>query len=291
MGVGGLRRHHAGTRVSACSRFQLAGALALHAGGAEVALPTSRRARAVLATSRCTPPARAGGARACGPTCSTVHPQGLRAALSELRRALGPAAGHLVATRETVGLDGPGLAVDTRALDAALTAGDTAGAIEACRAPILDGSDKDSAHDARQAHAQRLAEALKRVAAATADPAAAIRLAREQSRSIRSPRGRPGGSRAARRRRRPGHRARRRRATRRAPAQRPRRRRRRARRARSSTRSAHPATARRTAARAPAHRTPGVRRPPRRARALRPRGPACRRTATGASWCSPASRA
>ena len=44
----------------------------------------------------------------------------LRAALSELRRALGPAAGHLVATRETVALDGAGLAVDTRAFDAAL---------------------------------------------------------------------------------------------------------------------------------------------------------------------------
>ena len=53
-------------------------------------------------------------------------------------------------------------------------------AIEACRAPILDGFDEDWAHDARQAHAERLAEALERLAAATADPAEAVRLTREQ---------------------------------------------------------------------------------------------------------------
>ena len=34
----------------------------------------------------------------------------LRVALTELRQALGPAAGYLVATRETVALDGPDLA-------------------------------------------------------------------------------------------------------------------------------------------------------------------------------------
>ena len=50
----------------------------------------------------------------------------LRAALTELRRALGASAGHLVATRETVALDGDGLTVDTRAFEAALGAGDPA---------------------------------------------------------------------------------------------------------------------------------------------------------------------
>ena len=100
----------------------------------------------------------------------------LRAALTELRRALGPAAGQLVAGRETVALEG---AVDTRAFAAALDAGDAAAALAASRAPILDGFDDDWAHDARQAHAQRLADALEQVAR-TAGPAEAIRLTREQ---------------------------------------------------------------------------------------------------------------
>ncbi|MEA2132531.1 MAG: hypothetical protein QOC68_440, partial [Solirubrobacteraceae bacterium] len=104
----------------------------------------------------------------------------LRAALTELRRALGPAAAHLVATRETVALDGAGLAVDTRAFDAALDAGEPGHALEACRAPILDGFEDDWAHDARQAHARRLGEALEQLAAESVDPAAAIRLTRDQ---------------------------------------------------------------------------------------------------------------
>jgi DNA-binding SARP family transcriptional activator len=104
----------------------------------------------------------------------------LRAALTELRRALGPAADHLLASRETVALDGAGLAVDTRAFEAALAAGDPARALEACRAPILDGFDDDWAHDARHAHAHRLAEALEQLAAGATDPATAVRLTREQ---------------------------------------------------------------------------------------------------------------
>ena len=90
----------------------------------------------------------------------------LRAALSELRRALGPAAAISSPRARPSRSTGAGLAVDTRAFEAALAAGDPAGALEACRAPILDGFDDDWAHDARQAHAQRLAEALEQLAAA-----------------------------------------------------------------------------------------------------------------------------
>jgi RecA/RadA recombinase len=50
----------------------------------------------------------------------------LRAALTELRRALGPAAGYARATRETVALDGAGLMVDARSFERALDRGDAA---------------------------------------------------------------------------------------------------------------------------------------------------------------------
>ena len=162
---------------------RLAGGLALRAGGAELPLPASRRARAVLAYLALHPgthPRARLAARFWPDVLDESARTSLRAALSELRRALGPAAGHLVATRETVALDGAGLAVDTRAFEAALDAGDPGRALEACRAPILDGFEDDWAGDARQAHARRLAEALEQLAAEHVDPAAAIGLTREQ---------------------------------------------------------------------------------------------------------------
>ena len=162
---------------------RLTGGLALRAGGTELAPPASRRARALLAylALHPGPHARARLAARFWPDVLDESARtSLRAALTELRRALGASAGHLVATRETVALDGDGLTVDTRAFEAALGGGDPAGALAASRGPILDGFDDDWAHDARQAHARRLAEALERLAAATADPAEAIALTREQ---------------------------------------------------------------------------------------------------------------
>ena len=85
-----------------------------------------------------------------------------------------------MATRDTVALDGDDLVVDARAFDQALRRGDPAAALEACRAPILDGFDEDWAHEARQAHADRLGEALELLAAASTDPGEAVRLTREQ---------------------------------------------------------------------------------------------------------------
>ena len=160
---------------------RLAGGLALRADGAELAPPASRRGRAVLAYLALHPGAhnRAQLAARFWPDVLDESARtSLRAALTELRHALGPEAGHLVATRETVALDGA--LVDTRAFDAALAAGDPAAALAACGAPILDGFDEDWAHDARQAHAQRLAGALEQLAGASTDPAEAIRLTREQ---------------------------------------------------------------------------------------------------------------
>ena len=158
---------------------RLTGGLALRANGDELAPPASRRARAVLAylALHPGPHARAQLAARFWPDVLDESARtSLRAALTELRRALGPAADQLVAGRETVALEG---AVDTRAFAAALEAGDAGAALAASRGPILDGFDDDWAHDARQAHAQRLADALEQLAS-TADPAEAIRLTREQ---------------------------------------------------------------------------------------------------------------
>ena len=162
--------------------MDLAGGLRLERDGVELAPPASRRARAILAYLALHP-----GPHPRGRLAAAFWPDvldesartSLRAALSELRRALGPAADHVHATRETVALDGEELAVDARAFDAALRRGDAAAALEACRAPILDGFEDDWAHEARRAHAERLAEALETVAAG-ADPAEAVRLTREQ---------------------------------------------------------------------------------------------------------------
>jgi DNA-binding SARP family transcriptional activator len=162
---------------------RLAGGLSLRAGGAELAPPASRRARAVLAYLALNPGAHTRAqlaARFWPDVLDESARTSLRAALTELRRALGPAADHVVATRERVALDGAGLAVDARAFEQALTRGDAGAAVAACRAPILDGFDDDWAHEARQAHSRRLADALEQLAAAAHDPAEAIRLTREQ---------------------------------------------------------------------------------------------------------------
>lgn len=122
---------------------RLTGGLALRANGNELAPPASRRARAVLAylALHPGPHARAQLAARFWPDVLDVSARAsLRAALTELRRALGPAADHLQAGREMVALDG---AIDTRTFAAALDAGDPAAALAASRAPILDGFDDD----------------------------------------------------------------------------------------------------------------------------------------------------
>jgi len=164
-------------------RVRLGGGLRLEAGGVELPLPASRRARGVLAYLALNPGPHARAqlaARFWPDVLDESARTSLRAALSELRRALGPAAGHVVSTRDTVALDGDDLAVDARSFEQALRRGDPAGALKACHAPILDGFDEDWAHEARRAHAERLAEALELLARASTDPAEAVRLTREQ---------------------------------------------------------------------------------------------------------------
>ena len=155
----------------------------MRADGAELAPPTSKRARAVLAFLALNPGAHPRGrlaARFWPDVLDESARASLRVALTELRHALGSAAGCLVATRDTVALDGPDLGVDVRAFRLAIDEGDPLRALEACSAPILDGFDDDWALEARDEHAHRLGEALEQAAAGSDDPAEAVRLTRAQ---------------------------------------------------------------------------------------------------------------
>jgi DNA-binding SARP family transcriptional activator/tetratricopeptide (TPR) repeat protein len=179
----GLRGRAGTETVDPVLEVRLAGGLQLRADGAELAPPASKRARAVLAFLALHPGAHARGrlaARFWPDVLDESARASLRVALTELRHALGPAAGHLVATRDTVALDGPDLSVDARAFRVALDAGDPERALAACRAPILDGFDDDWALEARDDHAHRLVAALEQAAAGTGDRAEAVRLTRAQ---------------------------------------------------------------------------------------------------------------
>ena len=163
--------------------IRLAGGLQLRADGRELALPSSKRARAVLAFLALNPGAHSRvrlAARFWPDVLDESARASLRVALTELRQALGSEAGHLVATRDSVALDGPGLSVDTRAFQLALADGDPMRALEACSGLILEGFDEEWALEARDEHAHELAQALEQAAAAADDPAEAVRLTRAQ---------------------------------------------------------------------------------------------------------------
>ncbi len=160
---------------------RLEGGLGLRVGGAEVAPPASKRARAVLAYLALSPGPHSRArlaARFWPDVLDESARASLRGALTELRQALGPAAGHVVATRDTVALEGPDLVVDTRAFQRAADDGDPVEAIESCGAPILDGFEEDWAIAAREEHAQRLGDVLDAAASAALDLAEAVRFTR-----------------------------------------------------------------------------------------------------------------
>src|SRR5437764_5982568 len=116
-------------------RVRLIGGLSLELDGGGLELPRSRRGRALLAWLALHP-----GDHARGSVAGRFWPDvleesaraSLRAALTELRGALGPAAGCLVTTRDTVGLAGDEreLWVDVRAFAALLDAGRAGEAVQ-----------------------------------------------------------------------------------------------------------------------------------------------------------------
>ncbi len=139
-------------------RVRLAGGLGLELDGREIPLPASRRARALLAWLAAHP-----GAHPRSELAGRFWPDvldesarvSLRAALSELRRALG-SADALVATRDTVALEAW---VDLREFDALAGAGRAAEAIAACGGELLTGMDDEWVYELRREHEGRLARA------------------------------------------------------------------------------------------------------------------------------------
>ena len=89
----------------------------------------------------------------------------LRTALSELRGALGPAAVHVRATRESVALGGDGLWVDLRAFSELVAAGRREEALALCRGEVLEGLDEEWVLELRSRHAAERAEAAARARA------------------------------------------------------------------------------------------------------------------------------
>ncbi len=154
-------------------RVRLAGTFGLSTDGDPIPLPRSRRARALIAFLAAHP-----GPHARGELAGRFWPDvldesartSLRAALSELRRALGPEGEALVATRDTVTLDGAW--VDLREFSALLSAGRVEEAVEVCAGELLPGMDDEWVYELRRSHADRVEEALGSLSAAGAARAA-----------------------------------------------------------------------------------------------------------------------
>ena len=157
-------------------RVRLAGSLALESDGREIPLPASRRARGLLAYLAAHPGAHGRGelaARFWPDVLDESARTSLRAALSELRRALGPEAESLVATRETVALDAW---VDLREFGTFADAGRLEDAVAVCDGELLRGMDDDWVFELRRSHAERRHGAgADRAAAAIAPPPALSR--------------------------------------------------------------------------------------------------------------------
>jgi len=146
---------------------RLGGGLSLARDGVPVSLPRSRRGRALLAWLALHP-----GMHARGTLAGRFWPDvleasartSLRAALTELRGALGADALCLRTTREAVGLDG--CWIDVREFDRLRAAGDDAGAVAACDGVLLLGMDEEWVDAVRAEHDARAGEALAALAGA-----------------------------------------------------------------------------------------------------------------------------
>ena len=148
-------------------RVHLAGNLRLDADGREVEPPRSRRARGLLAYLAAHPGPHSRGhlaARFWPDVLDDSARASLRAALTELRQALGPHAASLVATRDTVALE-----------DVWVDARDGAPA-----ATLLTDMDEDWVLELRSAHESRVATQAAADLVAGIDPPAALARASEQ---------------------------------------------------------------------------------------------------------------
>src|SRR5919197_687557 len=161
-------------------RVRLVGELTLEADGKRLEVPAPANARAPLAWLALHP-----GTHSRSEVAGTFWPDvleesaraSLRTALSAVRRSLGPAAdGHLVATREVVGLEGAW--VDALAFEELVAAGRPEEALALAQGELLPSLDDEWARDARDHQRRRRAEVLRELAERADDPAEAVRLAR-----------------------------------------------------------------------------------------------------------------
>ena len=171
-------------RLAAMLRVRLLGGLEVDAGVAGAGVPAGRPPRLLLGWLAAFPGehARADVAARLWPdVLDSSARASLRTALSELRGALGPAAMHLGATRETVGLGGQGLGVDLRAFSELIGAGRLEDALALCRGEVLEGLDEEWVFELRSRHAAERAEAvivLARAAREAGDAGSALAWAR-----------------------------------------------------------------------------------------------------------------
>ena len=162
-------------------RVRVLGPLELELEGHAVPAPTGRPARSLLAWLALHPGThpRAAVAAALWPdVLDTSARASLRTALTAIRRCVGD--GSLDATRERVGL-AQDVWVDAREFDALLDVGELEKALELARGELLPDLDDDWVLRARDRHRDRWSSALAAVAAATADPAAALEAARRRA--------------------------------------------------------------------------------------------------------------
>lgn len=165
-------------------RVRLLGGLEIDAGAAGAEVPTGRPARLLLGRLAAFPGEHARAeiaARLWPDVLDSSARASLRTALSELRRALGPAAVHVRATRESVGLGGQGLWVDLRAFSELIGAGRPDDALAVCRGEVLEGLDEEWIFELRSQHATERADAaaaLVRAATAAGDVGSALTWAR-----------------------------------------------------------------------------------------------------------------
>ena len=165
-------------------RVRLLGRLQLDGEVAGVNVPAGKPARLLLGWLAAFPGEHARAevaARLWPDVLDSSARASLRTALSELRAALGPAAVHVRATRETVALGGQGLWVDSREFSELIGASRWEEALALCRGDVLEGLDEEWVLQARSRHAAQRADAavaLVRAASGAGDVGSALTWAR-----------------------------------------------------------------------------------------------------------------
>jgi DNA-binding SARP family transcriptional activator len=149
-------------------KVRLLGELGVELDGTAIALPPSRRARALLAwlALRPGPHSRSRLAALLWPDVLDASARAsLRSALWALRAAFGPPAGeYLQASRDYVELAGDGLLIDAREFERLLAAGCPLEAVALHQGDLLSQFDADWVLDARDEHQDRLCAAYAALA-------------------------------------------------------------------------------------------------------------------------------